>query len=161
MQVDPIRYLGGFNLYRYCNNNPLNWIDSFGLCSPTPTPTPSPTPITVPEAPPGVNIDQNIIEAINMNAFEFYSAVDIGGKWDYKQILDRYEDFGNFNYGATGRAAGFTRDILLMMAGYAQIKAGTTRPEWGTPESGPPYGDDPKDQQQINRGINYYEQKCN
>jgi RHS repeat-associated protein len=32
LQTDPIRYAGGLNLYAYCGNNPLNWLDPLGLC---------------------------------------------------------------------------------------------------------------------------------
>jgi RHS repeat-associated protein len=31
LQTDPIRYAAGLNLYTYCGNNPLNWVDSWGL----------------------------------------------------------------------------------------------------------------------------------
>ncbi|MGH7125684.1 MAG: RHS repeat-associated core domain-containing protein, partial [Stellaceae bacterium] len=32
MQPDPIGYRGGANLYAYVGNDPLNQLDSFGLC---------------------------------------------------------------------------------------------------------------------------------
>jgi len=33
LQTDLIKYRGGLNLYTYCGNNPLNWLDPWGLKS--------------------------------------------------------------------------------------------------------------------------------
>jgi hypothetical protein len=38
MQVDPIGYAGGSNLYRYVRNDPLNLTDPYGLAPDTPQP---------------------------------------------------------------------------------------------------------------------------
>src|SRR5439155_19756249 len=69
---------------------------------------------------------------------------------------------GNFNYGATGTAAGFPESVLLREAGRVQQAADTSKSEWGDPGSRfnpwggtPPYGDDPVDQEFIKKGIEY------
>jgi YD repeat-containing protein len=136
----------------------------------------------VPEAPPGVSIDNNIMIAERhrpvgiitgiYGAQWFYNIVRGGGStpekvragesWNYKKLGRQYQEFGNFNYGATGAAIGFSEDTLLIEAGRAQVAAGTSKPEWGSPggriwgKPVPPYGDDPADQAMIKRGIEYY-----
>jgi len=89
----------------------------------------------------------------------FRSQVQNRGPWDYKQYHPGFTDFGNYNYGYTGVAAGISPNLLRQRAGMAQIQAGTSKPEWGKPGlfglfgGKAPYGDDPRDQQMINRGI--------
>ena len=70
-----------------------------------------------------------------------------------------YLDLSNFNYGATGRAAGMPAELLLRIAGWSQEASGLVRPEWGRWSGGPPYGDDPDGSQQVSNGISYFESK--
>lgn len=96
-----------------------------------------------------------------VSALWFRSQVRNKGPWDYKQYHRGLQDFGNYNYGYTGKAAGIAPNILLQQAGRAQIAAGTSKPGWGKPGplggllggGTPPYGDDPHDQEMIRRGI--------
>lgn len=41
LQCDPAGYIDAMNLYAYCGNNPVNWIDSFGLTPLPPYITPT------------------------------------------------------------------------------------------------------------------------
>jgi RHS repeat-associated protein len=126
---------------------------------------------SAPLAPPGVDVDNNIKDAGAASfglkgSSWFYDEVRNKGPWDYKQLGSQYQDFGNFNYGATGAAFGYSEDTLLRMAGWAQVQSGTSQPGWGvTPNKfqaylgiggRAPYGDDPSDQSMIKRGIEYY-----
>lgn len=124
---------------------------------------------TVPPAPVGVLIDENLKEAKERykffngaNAFLlgwFYTKVKNKGDWDYKQRGSQYQEFGNFNYGATGEAAGISTEILLRAAGAAQSVAGTSSEEFGKWWESAPYGDDPMDQEWIKAGIEYAKSK--
>jgi type VI secretion system secreted protein VgrG len=101
----------------------------------------------------------------------FYNQVNYGGPMDYKTQGALYEDFGNFNYGATGTAAYAPSFTLLRAAGWAQRGHPSSPQFGGNPGSLPgmvlnpfggtaPYGDDPHDQQMIQQGIQYARMGC-
>lgn len=50
--------------------------------------------------------------------------------------------------------------VIDRMAGWAQQRAGTSKPEWGGPLGSAPFGDDPADQQMVNAGIQYHNHGC-
>jgi len=111
----------------------------------------------IPTAPPNVDVDENMNAARKCwNPIWFYNQVRNKGPWDYKQLKNGpYENFGNFNFGVTGCAFGFPSEILLRGAGWAQQRAGTSKKKFGNWWDEPPYGDTPKDQEMIQRGIQY------
>ena len=67
----------------------------------------------------------------------FYNNVRNEGPWDLKQqpeyqgtfsfndIIVQGQDLGNINFGYTGTALGIPAPVLLLGAGYAQIRAGS------------------------------------
>lgn len=99
---------------------------------------------------------------------EFYELVRNKGPLDLKNqgwndkcyVFDgkmiRGDAPGNILYGYLGKVFGFSDELLCRAAGYAQTKAGTSDPSWGTWYGNPPYGDDPEDQKSIKIGIDYY-----
>jgi hypothetical protein len=94
------------------------------------------------------------------SGYKWYNLVRNGGDWDYKNRPDQVNNpetqrFGNYNYGATGTALGLPEQVLLKRAGWAQGRAGTQLPEYGSPLGGPPYGDAFEDQIAIKKGIDY------
>jgi len=117
-----------------------------------------------PEAPEGASVEANIKQAqdfvdnhnIEESYFWFYGKVKNGAEWDYKQQGRQYENFGNWHFGVIGTAMGIPADTLRRLAGAAQIAAGTSdRDQWGHPLGQAPYGDDPADQDAIDKGIEW------
>ena len=166
---DPILLDGGWNVYAFCDNDPVNRTDPSGLCenerggiSDKFIVTPSGYRIQYPA---NVDIMKNIEMAkSSWSPFWFRNQVKNKGPWDFKQQGQQYENFGNFHYGVVGRAFGFSGTVLLREAGRAQQAAGTSLSEWGSPGwrinpwggSGA-YGDDPADQKMIKEGIRYFD----
>ena len=169
---DPIDFAGGdSNLFGYVANDPVNLVDPLGLeeysdnfIGPLPRSGYRTSEMTqtecgkVPPAPLGTSVDANMkLADDNSNPVWFYKQVKNGSVWDYKQIDSKYEDFGNFNFGATGSAFGFPAGVLKRGAGWANQIADPTRTGLGSPYGRYPYGDTPQDQDQIDKGINYCE----
>jgi RHS repeat-associated protein len=162
---DPIRFIGGNNFYAYVGNSPLTWFDPQGLCKNYCT-----NPPPIPMAPPGVSVDFNIMltnDAMRQIGGDytgtqlawFYNMVNTGGPWDYKQGgQDQYVTFGNFNYGATCAAMGWSLYFCQSAAGLAHDwrahKLGYPLGR-GVPFFWSPYGDQSNDQIQIENGYNY------
>jgi len=164
------------NKYAYVDNSPLDWVDPNGTDKKCPS---------VPFHPGGANIDQNIADEesnapllVNLLSGplvldDFHSKVRNHGPWDYKQnrtlndfgSLDAaspFEDFGNFNFGATAATLGIPEGVALRGAGYAGQRAvGNSLPNSIRIALGhPPFGDDPADQIQIQLGHDYYRNGC-
>jgi RHS repeat-associated protein len=144
----------------------------------------SPCP-KVPAAPSGVDLNANVQQASAHNTTQapfipspygaapnyhgvmsgadwFYNVVNYGGQWDYKtqnpKGTQMYTDFGNFNFGATGRAVGFSPDELLWGAGLAQLRHNL---QHGIPvQSISTRFDNPDDIDPILAGIQYHDKNC-
>ena len=110
------------------------------------------------KVPPGIDLASNLREATGMGPFEFKAAVGNKGRWNYKQIGEEYEDFGNWHYGFVARGLlWLPREGALRAAGWAQSRAGTSEEDWGVWWGSAPYGDDWSDQSWIEKGWDIWE----
>jgi hypothetical protein len=130
----------------------------------------------IPTAPPGIDMNYNLETAKKIwSPWTFKTLVQNRGYWDYKQIErkydgsgSRYENFGNWHYGAIGAASGlFPLRVLLNEAGRAQKRDSNTNPSWGEPapfwqmlllgvDGTRTRGDEPKDAYWIQKGFEWY-----
>lgn len=126
----------------------------------------------VPDTPPNANLNANIRAAEELGRAKYTNPVgryvafgallSPKGPHNYKLQGD-YQDFGNFNFGAMGIAAGFSPDQLVRLAGYYQEDQQTARGTsagfwgslWGT-GGAVPYGDAWRDHHHVVQGMLYY-----
>jgi RHS repeat-associated protein len=143
--TDPIGLAGGINLFGYVGGNPVNKIDPWGLVSPNKVPN-------------WVSMPANIAVAEKgLPFFVLQMLYGTKGLWDYK--YQGYEDFGNYHYGVTMAAAGYSEYDMLSLAGlFHTITGGGSG--LGVPFLESPYNDSYKDQYWISQGYrdykNYY-----
>jgi RHS repeat-associated protein len=88
------------------------------------------------------------------------SQVRPNGPWDYKTQGQQYDAFGNFNFGATGGAAGIPLQVLQAGAGAVSTLVGTNSSRYGSWYQPPLYGHAPIKSDMIAAGYAYYQQGC-
>lgn len=135
----------------------------------TPQSSPQDCP-AVPAAPPNTSLNKNVLEAtiartaLKGAAGPWFSdkvrnaggrAEDVrsGKSWDYKQV--GYETFGNFNYGATGAAAGLSRLQIAVGSLYAHVSS-----QGSSAFSLSNIVNEVKDQVTISKGFSYAAKGC-
>ena len=85
-----------------------------------------------------------------------------GQPWDYKaQGGMQYDNFGNFNYGAAGAAAGLPLAELQTIGGALSVALGTgNQQKYGKFYHSPYYGHPPAKSAEISAGYAYYKNGC-
>jgi RHS repeat-associated protein len=161
LNEDPVGFIGGFDFYVYVNNDPNDSTDPSGLA---PNGTCGPPCSNVPQHPSSGSVYQNMWQSQENGYHWWYVMVSTNrGPWDYKWYQGKphpeYDNFGNFNYGATGCAMGIPLNVLLRGAGYAKSRQLGASDPYGSPLGRFPYGNQPDKQQQIMNGYNFCK-KC-
>jgi len=141
--------------------------------TPTPTQTVPKTPKKdcppVPPHPKGAQINENIHAMEKVTAADptkakanswswFVHQVKPGGAWDYKALpggYPKWDDFGNFNYGATGAVLTNSLQTLEQGAALARLSA---RPLAQLKNYG--LGNDPHKNEMIRQGMQYKQNDC-
>jgi len=128
-----------------------------------------------PLAPPGANIDENIREILDDIQSSPYGGIAVaqgyfiahvagGSTWDYKSGGHReYDRFGNFNFGATGLAAGYSANDLARASGWVAERDDAGRS--GHPSIlrlwfGTPYPESAYDRGNYSAGMQYFRNEC-
>ena len=88
------------------------------------------------------------------SAFDFGNSVRPGGEYDWKLRIRGSASFGNFAYGATGRAQGYTLGKLQGMATIVQAFDDIRHLDFDG------FGDNPGDAGEIAAGAAYYDRGC-
>jgi len=115
-------------------------------------------------------VDYNIGQAKNMGPKEFYNNVRNSGRWNYKRSAAGVEDFGNYNFGAAGMSLLNNNKIFSKLSEAQKeefLKRGAGlysqysnppdgKRDFSKPLKEPPFGDNADDQEQIQKGIDYY-----
>jgi RHS repeat-associated protein len=130
----------------------------------------------VPPHPNNANVDANIratqevvvkaavARAPHATAWSwFINQVKPDGPWDYKAYgHPEWDDFGNFNFGATGSvlADEKTLDQGAALARYTVRSPIASLRRYGSPFKGPNYGNDPHKNEMIRQGIKYQQNHC-
>jgi hypothetical protein len=141
-----MRFRAAADFYPYVGNSPSNFVDPLGLCPPA-------DPCQVPPYPPGENPDTNIYWTVQGGPLFWFFQILPGAPWDYKRLGTKYDDAGNFNFGATGAALGIPDSKLLSGAdGFKEFML--------LLKLKLPHKNEPEKQREIQRGIDYFKNGC-
>lgn len=101
----------------------------------------------------------NIIESVQAGPVFQFVMVLPNGPWDYKQ-QGPYDAFGNFNFGATGAALGYTDEELLGGAGALKRIERVIRRQSEPTQGVDPWGNEAEKAEEIKAGIDYFRSGC-
>jgi hypothetical protein len=152
----PPVFVAGLNRYAYVENGPTNVGDALGLC-------PLDDPCQVPPHPFWASVDLNILETAQGGPFFWLAMVGYPhAPWDYNK-QGPYDNFGNFNYGATGAALGLPDQVIKRGAGaykYVYDLVHDKPDPDGSPLGPYPYGNSQGKQDEVQAGIDYFKHGC-